>query len=190
MTEKIFAPELFRPTVDFPEAPYDSLVRASAERVPEKPAIVYQNMIFTYREVVSMINSIANGLYNLGLRKGDRVCLYMTNRPEYTITFIAATSIGLVVSPMNPGYKEREISYQIENSEAKAIVIERVLLPVLEKAMSQKSFPHLEHIIVTGATVPESMPNAITWASIMHSSPPTLPPHVDNRPDDHAELPY
>ena len=190
MTEKIFAPELFRPTVNFPEAPYDSLVRASAERMPEKPAIVYQNMIFTYREVVSMMNSIANGLYNLGLRKGDRVCLYMTNRPEYTITFIAAASIGLVVSPMNPGYKEREMSYQLENSEAKAIVIQQDMLPILEKAMSQKEFPHLAHIIVTGATVPESMPNAITWASIMRSSPPTLPPHVDISPDDLVALPY
>jgi len=140
MSEKLFAPELFRPHINFPDVPYDHHVRSAAERFPERIAMVYQNMIFNYREVIAMINSIANGLYNLGLRKGDRLCLFVANRPEYTITFIAATSIGVVVSPMNPGYKEREVAYQIENSEAIAILIQSDLVPVLQLALSQKNF--------------------------------------------------
>src|SRR5579859_681824 len=146
MSEKLFAPELFRPTLDLPDVPYDHLVRAAAARTPDRPAIVYQNMIFTYREVVSMINSTANGLYNLGLRKGDRICLYMTNRPEYTITFIAAATIGVIVSPMNPGYKEREVGYQLENSEAKAILIQREMVPILQLVLGQRQFPNLQQI--------------------------------------------
>lgn len=190
MSEKIFAPELFRPRINFPDVPYDSLVRAAAERNPDHLAIVYHNMLFTYREVIAMINSIANGLHDLGLRKGDRLCLYMTNRPEYTTTFIAATSLGIVVSPMNPGYKEREVAYQIENSEAKAILLQDSLVPVLQLAMSQKAFPHLQHILITGEKLPESMPEAITFASLMHASSPQRPPQVDIHSDDLAALPY
>ncbi|TMC23704.1 MAG: acyl--CoA ligase [Chloroflexi bacterium] len=100
MMEKMVASELFRPPVDFPDVPYDHLVRMAAERTPDRPAILYHNLILTYREVVSMINCIANGLHDIGLRKGDRLCLFTTNRPEYTLTFFAAASIGAVVSPM------------------------------------------------------------------------------------------
>src|SRR5215471_1177380 len=150
MFEKMITPELFRPPVDFPDVPYDHLLRAAAGRNPDRTAIIYHDLMLTYREVVSMVNSIANGLDKLGLKKGDRICLFTTNRPEYTITFIAAASIGIVVSPMNPGYKEREVSYQLENSEAKAILIQRELVPVLQLVLGQRRFPHLQHILVTG----------------------------------------
>src|SRR6266567_5599636 len=127
MTEKMVAPDLFRPPVDFPDVPYDHLLRMAAARNPDGKAIIYHDLMLTYREVVSMVNCIANGLYRLGLKKDDHMCLFTTNRPEYTITSIAAATIGAVVSPMNPAYKEREIAYQLENSEAKAILIQREL---------------------------------------------------------------
>src|SRR5438445_7312683 len=85
MSEKMVTPELFRPPVDFPDIPYDHLLRNAAARTPDRPAIIFHDLVLTYREVVSMVNCIANGLYNLGMRKGDRICLFTTNRPEYTI---------------------------------------------------------------------------------------------------------
>src|SRR5947209_6941816 len=131
MSQKMVAPELFRPPVDFPDVPYDHLLRTAAERTPDRPAIIYHDLILTYREVVSMVNCIANGLHDLGMKKGDRICLFTTNRPEYTITFIAAASIGVVVSPMNPAYKEREIGYQLENSEVNTYLVQRELFHVM-----------------------------------------------------------
>ncbi len=92
MSEKMAVPELFRPPVDFPDVPYDHLLRMAAYRNPDRPAIIYHDLMLTYREVVSMVNCIGNGLRNLGLQKGDRLCLFTTNRPEYTITFIGAAS--------------------------------------------------------------------------------------------------
>lgn len=190
MSEKMVTPELFRPPVEFPDVPYDHLLRAAAGRNPDRPAIIYHDLILTYREVVSMVNCIANGLYNLGMKKGDRICLFTTNRPEYTVTFIAAASIGVVVSPMNPGYKEREIAYQLENSEVRAILIQRELLPMLQLVLSQKSFPQLKHILVTGNHVPESMPEAIPFARLMRESSPKHPPHVEVSAEDLLALPY
>ena len=172
MTQKMIAPELFRPPVDFPDVPYDHLLRSAAERNPDGPAIIYHDLILTYREVVSMVNSIANGLYRLGLKKGDHMCLFTTNRPEYTITFIAAATIGVVVSPMNPAYKEREIAYQLENSEAKALLIQRELVPLLQIVQAQQSLPNLKHIIVTGDKVPEGLSHAIPFATLLRESSP------------------
>lgn len=190
MSEKMVSPELFRPHLTFPDVPYDQLLRMAANRNPDKAALVYQNLSFTYREVVAMVNSIANGLYNLGLRKGEKVCLLMTNRPEYPVTFIAAGSIGLVVSPMNPAYKDREVGYQLENSEASAIVVQRELLPLLQMVLSQKSLPNLKHVIVTGQTVPEDMPEALPWAKLLSESSSDVPPTVEIAGDDLLALPY
>lgn len=190
MTEKMVAPELFRPPVDFPDVPYDHLVRMAAERTPDRPAIIYHNLILTYREVLSMINCIANGLHELGIRKGECICLFTTNRPEYTLTFIAAASIGAVVSPMNPAYKEREVTYQLENSEASAILIQRELVPILKLALSQKTFPHLKHILVTGNQPPDGLPDAIPLATLIRRSSPKYQKHAEISGDDLLALPY
>ncbi len=190
MSENMVSPELFRPPLTFPDVPYDYLLRMAATRVPDRTAMVYHNLSFTYREMISMVNALANGLYNLGLRKGEKICLLTTNRPEYTVTFIAAASIGLISSPMNPAYKEREVGYQLENAEASAILIQRELLPLLQVVLSQKSLPNLKHIIVTGESVPEDMPQAIPWAKLLRTSSPELPPKVEIRSDDLVALPY
>jgi long-chain acyl-CoA synthetase len=190
MSQKMTVPELFRPPIDFPDIPYDHLLRRAAARNPERPAIIYHDLVLTYREVVSMVNCIANGLYDLGLRKGDHLCLFTTNRPEYTITFIAAASIGVVVSPMNPAYKEREVAYQLENAEAKGILIQRELVPLLQLVLSQKELPNLKHIIVTGQGPVAGLEGTITFAELLRKFPPISPPHVDISGDDLVALPY
>jgi long-chain acyl-CoA synthetase len=190
MTKKMALPELFRPPMDIPDVPYDSLVRMAAERTPDRKAIIYHNLALTYRETVSTINCIANGLYDLGLRKGDCICIYTTNRPEYTLTFIAAASLGVVASPMNPAYKEREVSYQLENSEAQAILIQRELVPVLQLVLQDKPLPNLKHILVTGEKALEGLPDALPLATLIRRSAPKNPPHVAITGDDLLALPY
>jgi long-chain acyl-CoA synthetase len=190
MSDKMVTPELFRPQVDYPEIPYDHLLRIAAGRYPDRPAIIFHDLILTYREVVSMVNCIANGLYDLGIRKADIICLFTLNRPEYTITLNAAATIGAIVSPMNPSYKEREITYQLENSEAKAILIQRELLPLLQIVLSRQPLPNLKHIIVTGDKVPEGMPEAIPFAKLLRESSPVLHAHVEISGDDLVALPY
>jgi acyl-CoA synthetase (AMP-forming)/AMP-acid ligase II len=186
----MFAPELFRPPVDFPDMPYDHLLRQAAGRNLERTAIIYHDLMLTYREVVSMVNCIANGLRALGMGKGDRICLFTVNRPEYTITLNAAATIGAVVTPMNPAYREREVAYQLEDSEAKAILVHRDLLPLLQTVLNQQSLPHLKHVIVTGADVPASMPEAIPFAQLLRRSSPKRPEAVEISGDDLLALPY
>jgi len=190
MTDKMAAPELFRPPLDFPDMRYDQLLRDAAGRHPDRPAIIYYDLSLTYREVVSMVNSIANGLLDLGIGKGDIICLFTFNRPEYIIAFNAAATIGAVVSPMNPSYKEREIGYQLESCEARAILVQRELLSLLQKVLQQKSLSHLQHIIVTGEGVPEGTPGAIPFAKLLRESSPKCPAPTEINGSDLLALPY
>jgi long-chain acyl-CoA synthetase len=190
MTEKMVAPELFRPPVDFPDVVYDHLLRQAAERHPDRVAIIYRNMSLTYREVIAMVNRIANGLAGLGLHKGDRLCIYTKNCPEFSLTFIAAASLGVVVSPIPPAYKDHEICYQLEHTEARAILVQRELVPVLKGAIAQKHYPDLQHILVTGEQIPDEFPNAISLAQFFHEQSPRVHHSVEISPDDLLAIPY
>src|SRR6185437_677763 len=100
---------------------YDALFRQAATRHPERPAMIYHGLTLTYRDALSMVDRLAHGLHALGLRQGDCLCLYMSNRPEFSLTFLAAASLGLVVTPMSATCKDHELHYQLENAEARGI---------------------------------------------------------------------
>jgi long-chain acyl-CoA synthetase len=190
MTEKMVAPELFRPPVDFPDVAYDHLLRQAAQRHPDRLAIVYRNMSLTYREVVSMVNCIANGLSALGLRKGDCLCIYTKNCPEFPLTFFAAASLGVVVSPIPAAYEDHEIRYQLEHVEAKAVLVQREFVPTLKRAVDQNPSRDLQHVLITGEHIPDEFPKAISLARMLHEQSPRFQHPVEIRPDDLLVLPY
>ena len=88
--------ELVRPSLDYPRIPYHGLLRRSAERTPDKWATVHHHQALTFREIEGLSNSLAHALLGLQVKKGDRIALFMTNRPEYLISFAAASKIGEV----------------------------------------------------------------------------------------------
>jgi len=191
MTQPMSAHERFRSSLDLPEIPYDHLLRAAAERHPNRPAIISDQQVLTYRDVVLMVNRVANGLRGLGIGKGERICLFTPNCPEYTITLNAAATIGAVITPMNPSYKEREIAYQLSDSEASAILIHRDLVPRLLSVLEHTALSSLKHIIITGDdVVPEGIPNAMAFTRLLRESSSRRPGMVEMSIDDVFALPY
>ncbi|HKB48752.1 MAG TPA: AMP-binding protein, partial [Ktedonobacterales bacterium] len=83
-------PEFYRPPLVYPDVPFHEMLARTVLRVPERPAIFWRDITITYRELYAMVRSAAVGLRALGLRKGDRLCLLMANRPEYSIAWMAA----------------------------------------------------------------------------------------------------
>ena len=182
-------PELFRPPLVYPDVPFHEMLARTALRVPERAAIYWRDMMLTYRELYSLVRSAAAALHDLGLRKGDRLCLLMANRPEYAIAWAAASMLGVVLSPMNPSYKEREVAYQLENSGAVAILVQRDLLPLVQAARGQT--PALRHILVTGAEdVADDASSAVSFGRLIRSYSPERAPVVHVRGDDLLALPY
>ena len=140
--------EFFRPPLDYPRIPYDQMLSHGAERYPENVAVVFHEVSLTYRELEALTNRFARALTALGVAKGDRVCVLSPNCPEYIIAFYAIARVGAVASPMNPSYREREIEYQLNDTEAVAIVVHRSLVPLVENVRPHT--PHLKHVISVG----------------------------------------
>lgn len=181
-------PELFRPSLDYPKHLYDEILTRTTQRFPENTAVIFKDVRLTYREMESLTNSLANALLDLGIGKGQKVCLFMTNRPEFIIGWNAVARVGAVVSPMNPSYKEREVAYQLTNSEAVAILVQNELLPLVQAVRSEAA--DLKHVITVGPGQPQDSTGTVSFRELVQSHSSNPPPRPDIGWDDLVALPY
>src|SRR5579863_5156613 len=183
--------ELFRPSLQYPTYPYAEMLTQTAVRYPEHVAMVFNDVNLTYRELEALVNACARGLLALSISRGQTVCLLMTNRAEYVISWFAIARIGAVASPMNPSYKEREIAYQLDNSDAVAIIVQQELLPLVEAARVQ--VPALKHIIpvTPSASTQEVFPaHLLPFSHLLRSQPTTPLEGIEPGGEDLVALPY
>ena len=90
--------------------------RISAARRPDTPAVYYFDHTISYGEVDRLSDSLAAAFYDLGLKKGDRIILVLQNVPQFPVALYAAWKLGAIVVPLNPMYKEKELSYFCQDS--------------------------------------------------------------------------
>ncbi|OJV91484.1 MAG: hypothetical protein BGO39_21770 [Chloroflexi bacterium 54-19] len=180
--------EFVRPSINYPVHPYDELLTRTVQKFPENTALVFKDISLTYRELDGLVNSFANALLELGVKQGDRVCLFMTNRPEFIVSWFAIARIGATISPMNPSYKEREVAYQLSNSEAVGIVVQNELLPLVQAAMPDA--PNLRLIITAGPGQAANADGTYSFAKLVKSHPSTPPAKPEIGWDDLLALPY
>lgn len=105
---------------------------------------------YTYKQSNILSNKIAHSLMGLGLRKGDRVGVYMTNRPEYIFVLFAIGKAGLVEVPINPNLRAPEITHMVNNAGITTIITESNgnFLNILSNVAGQS--PVLKNIIIQG----------------------------------------
>ena len=180
-------PELYRPKLAYPDMPYGGMLDRPVALYPEREAIAFHDVSITFRELEGLVNSFGNALRGIGIGRGDRVCLFMTNRPEYVIAFFALAKIGAVSSPMNPSYKEREVAYQLGDAEAVAVVVQQDLLPLVRAVRGE--VPKLKHVIVVGPGVTVA-PDVVRFADLIATAPASAPTGTVAAGDELLVLPY
>lgn len=121
-------------------------VHHTASVNPEKVAYQFMGKDTTYAEFDMTVAKLASALKNLGVEKGDNVAFLLGNTPHYLISLYAVMRIGATAVPVNPLYTPDEISFILENSEAKAVIAVDQLLPLVEAA--GRTFPGIEQYIV------------------------------------------
>ncbi|NWG18977.1 MAG: long-chain fatty acid--CoA ligase [Chloroflexi bacterium] len=91
----------------------------------------------TYQKLNEMVDRFANALYQLGVRKGDRVALMLPNSPHYVIAFFAAMRIGAIIVNNNPTYTARELKHQLVDSGAETIILLNLFYPRLQEIRAE-----------------------------------------------------
>jgi fatty-acyl-CoA synthase len=127
-----FWPNRLPKTLVYPEVPLFRLLETAAEFYHQKAAINYYGNEISYLRLASEINSLAGALSEKGIKKGDRVALYMQNTPQYIISFYAVMRANAVVVPVNPMNNEKELDFIINDAGASALITTTDLAPVAE----------------------------------------------------------
>jgi fatty-acyl-CoA synthase len=99
-------------------------LRMTARRVPDDPALVFEDRAYTYAELDAAVDRTAAVLRDLGLRKGDRLATQATNSDRFVVTFYAAQRLGAVFVPINPVAAPPEVGYMVEDSGASVFVVD------------------------------------------------------------------
>jgi long-chain acyl-CoA synthetase len=92
------------------------------EKYPDRLAIIYLGEKFTYTRLRNLIDRFTTALNRLGVRKGDKVMLYITNSAQWVISFFAIQKIGAVVVPVAPIYTSFEIEYMINDAGVETVI--------------------------------------------------------------------
>ena len=148
--EKIWREQYQHPTVwdrTFTPLSMGEMVANSAMAHPDAPMIDFLGRQFSYGDVFAQIRRIACGLQGMGVRKGDRVGLYLPNTPHYVTAYYGALMAGAIVVNFSPLYTAAELEHQVEDSGTKILftLSAKALLPTALKVLDHSS---LETLVV------------------------------------------
>jgi acyl-coenzyme A synthetase/AMP-(fatty) acid ligase len=160
-----------------------ALIERNARRYRDKPYLCFGDRQVSYEEIHRITNKLANGLLKTGIRKGDKICVMMTNRPEFLYSWFAINKIGAIMVPVNTAFRGPELAYIIRHAESKAIICEAPFWPALHEISGDDRFPP---IIATGDVEGNGI---VSFVGLLDGSPEKLPP-MGVSETDHAVYPY
>jgi cyclohexanecarboxylate-CoA ligase len=132
----------------------------SIKKSPDKVALIDKKSRYTFEEVGKLVDRVALGLYEFGLRKGDVISFQLPNWNEFVILYLAVTKIGAISNPLIPIYRDREIGYMVKHAEAKMLVVPDEFRGFDYPEMVNRllpEWPSMEHVFVLGSKVPSEM---------------------------------
>jgi fatty-acyl-CoA synthase len=164
------------------------LPRRTADRVPDKLAIVDGDTRLTFAELDAVIGRTTAALAATGLRKGDRLALLSHNCHEFAVLNFATARLGVLLVPINFMLGADEIAFILDHSGAKAFVVEDALVDTAEKAMAAAGGTALDIRAVIrkgGGSLPEGWTDIRSWLD--HDGEP---PQVAITDDDPLRIMY
>jgi acetyl-CoA synthetase len=101
---------------------------------------------FTFNEVRLASNTIGTFLTGLGIKDGDRICLFMDRIPESYFSFLGILKIGAIVQPLFSAFGDESLYVRLEDAQTRAVITQRKYLPKVRKIRDK--LPYLDYIIV------------------------------------------
>ena len=102
--------------IEYPPVPLFWFLEEAARKYPTHACTVFKGARISYRKMNHLTDRLAAGLVSLGVKKGDRVGIFMPNSPQFVMAFFAILKAGGVVVATNPLYTPREIEHQLNDS--------------------------------------------------------------------------
>jgi long-chain acyl-CoA synthetase len=125
-----------KPFLEYEQSTMSNALTRAAEKFPSHYALNYMGARISYARLNGFVNQFGRALEDMGIRPGDKVAVCLPNIPQAMIANYAIFRIGAVAVQVNPLYTEREMIYQLNDSDSKAIITLSLLVPRMEKIMA------------------------------------------------------
>lgn len=110
-------------TLEYPEIPVFAFIEQKAREHPDAPCTIFNGARISYAEMNALTDRLAAGFASLGIKKGDRVGLFIPNTPQFVMAYFALLKVGAIVVATNPLYKAPEIIYQVNDSGVETMIL-------------------------------------------------------------------
>ncbi|MHA2403274.1 MAG: AMP-binding protein, partial [Candidatus Kariarchaeaceae archaeon] len=135
--------------IDYPKKALYEYLEEAYNDFPDTTALIFFDKTITYRKYYESVCRFATALHNLGVKKGDRVAIFLPNIPQFAYTFFAIQRIGAIVVTFNTQYMEHELVHQINDADIEVLVcLDYVLYQRVKKIRDKTS---LKSVIVARA---------------------------------------
>lgn len=124
------------------------MIKVNSEKFPNKMAVKDETRALTFKEYHERSCRLANGLMKLGISKGDRTAIISQNCIEWMEIYAATAKSGIIAVPINWRLTAPDIAYIINDSDAKAFIVQHVFVPEVEKV--RKDLKCVKHFIYIG----------------------------------------
>lgn len=186
-------------SINYPAVPLHEILAKTTRDYPKQTALEFLDAQMTYGKLDTLSDQFAVALASLGVKQGDKVAIFLPNIPQFVIAYFGVLKAGAVLTAISPLHREREVEYQLCDSEAAAIVALDSLYPIVANVWQKTK---LKHVIVTGleeyaakpavsASEPERKAGVYSFQELLKENADAKPPRVQINPsEDLAALQY
>lgn len=135
-----------KPQYPHGEVALTEYLRAWAKQRPQHPAVIFYGHVTTYADLDAQSDRFAALLMEKGVRKGDRVAVFLPNCPQFHIVFFGILKLGAIHVPVSPLSRAFELAYELNDTDAEVIVALDQLAPVVDQVKGETK---LREVIVT-----------------------------------------
>lgn len=114
--------------LEWPNSTIFEALSSVADSDPDATALVFEGERITYGELRDRSLAFADALAEREIDRGDRIAVWLANRPEWLYAQFGAAALGVAVVAVNTRYRKHELKYMLEDSSAKALVLEQSFL--------------------------------------------------------------
>jgi len=196
--------------IDYPQKPLFHFLEEAAEKYPEKPCTIFKGATVSYQEMDEITDSIAGALVDLGVKKGDRVGIFMPNTPQFVMAYFGILKAGGVVVASNPLYTASEIAHQAKDAGIEVMFVMSNFYQTIKSAQAEtniktmivtnikEALPSLTRLIFTlalekkgGHRIEGGLDEGDLWMKdLLAKYEPSSRPKMDIGPDDTCLFQY
>lgn len=186
-------------SINYPKFPATEILRNTANVEGDRPATWFYGTEITFWELHITVIRLANKLIELGVKKGDRIGIYLPNCPQFVIAYWALLTVGAIVVNLNPMYTKDELQFCVGNTGSTGIFTMDALVPLVKAVCQSVDIPL---VIVTRLTdfvngAPMSTPEELGllegwhhFSQLLDQSTNTVPPQIPIVPSDPAIIQF